>query len=61
MNAGLTKDTLMIDDEEEDKKNWVVLLQNKEDWQIAAVASLGLLCPWNSDTVEDKIMPFLDN
>ena len=61
VNAGLTKDTLMIDDEEEEKKNWVVLLQNKEDWQIAAVASLGLLCPWNSDVIEEKIMPFLDN
>lgn len=33
VNAGLRKDTLMIDDEEDEegeKKNWVVLLQNKE-------------------------------
>ena len=54
VNAGLTKDTLMIEDEEdeEDKKSWVVLLKDKEEWQIAAVASLGILCPWNSETIE---------
>lgn len=49
VNAGLTRDTLMIPDEEdEDKKGWIILLKEKEDWQIAAVASLGLLCPWSS-------------
>lgn len=50
VNAGLTKDTLMIDDDEEntEKKSWVILLKDKEEWQIAGVASLGLLCPWNS-------------
>lgn len=63
VNAGLTRDTLMIDDEEEemDKRSWVVLLKDKEEWQIAAVASLGLLCPWNSDTIEQKLMPYIDN
>lgn len=52
----------MIDDqEEEEKKNWVVLLKDKEEWQIAAVASLGILCPWNPDTVNDLLMPYIDN
>ena len=36
-------------------------LGGKEDWQIAAVASLGLICPWNPSVIEDKIMPYLDN
>ena len=44
-----------------DKRSWVVLLKDKEEWQIAAVASLGLLCPWNSDTIEQKLMPYIDN
>jgi hypothetical protein len=49
VNAGLNRDTMMIEDEEEEeKKGWIILLKEKEDWQIAAVASLGLLCPWNS-------------
>lgn len=61
VNAGLTKDTIMIDDEEEDKKGWVMLLKDKEDWQIAAVASLGLLCPWDTNTIENQLMPYLDN
>ena len=53
VNAGLTKDTIMIENEEdeEDKKSWVVTLKDKEEWQIAAVASLGLTCPWNSETI----------
>ena len=38
-----------------------MLLKDKEEWQIAAVASLGLLCPWNSDTIEEKLMPYIDN
>ena len=62
VNAGLTRDTLMLEDEEEDqKKSWVILLKDKEEWQIAAVASLGLLCPWNSETVNDILMPYIDN
>lgn len=61
VNAGLTKDTIMIDDEEEDKKGWVMLLKDKEDWQIAAVASLGLLCPWDTTTIDNQLMPYLDN
>jgi hypothetical protein len=42
---------MIEDEEEEDKKGWIILLKEKEDWQIAAVASLGLLCPWNSETI----------
>jgi 26S proteasome regulatory subunit N1 len=61
VNAGLTKDTLMIDEEGEDKKSWVILLKDKEEWQIAAVASIGLLCPWNPSTITDLLMPFIDN
>lgn len=49
VNAGLTKDIYMIDDEEDETpKNLVMSINTKEDWQIAAVASLGLLCPWNT-------------
>ena len=29
--------------------------------QIAAVASLGLLCPWNSETIDTHLMTYLDN
>ena len=36
-------------------------MKDKEEWQIAAVASLGLLCSWNSDTVNDILMPYIDN
>jgi 26S proteasome regulatory subunit N1 len=62
VNAGLTRDTLMIDDEEdEQKKSWVVLLKEKEEWQIAAVASLGVLCPWNPETIDKLLMPYIDN
>jgi len=25
------------------------------------VASLGLLCPWSSETIESKLMPYVDN
>ena len=50
----------MIDDEEsEDKKSFV--LQVSEESQIAAVAGLGLLCPWNTDTITDHLMTYLDN
>ncbi len=53
----------MIDDDEEDtsKKSWVILLKDMEDWQIAAVASLGILCPWNADTISNILMPYIDN
>ena len=62
MNAGLTKDTYMIDDEEADKKKSFVLeIGDKEDWQIAAVASIGLICPWNSSTIDEKLMQYIDN
>ena len=52
---------MLDDEEEEEKKSWVILLKDKEEWQIAAVASLGLLCSWNSDTVNDILMPYIDN
>jgi len=52
---------MLEDEEEEEKKSWVILLKDKEEWQIAAVASLGLLCSWNSDTVNDILMPYIDN
>ena len=29
--------------------------------QIAAVASLGLLCPWNTETIDNHLMTYLDN
>jgi hypothetical protein len=62
VNAGLTKDSFMIDDEEADKKKSFVLeIADKEDWQIAAVASIGLICPWNSSTIDDKLMQYIDN
>ena len=49
VNAGLTKDTLMISEEdEEDKKKNSFVLQVTEESQIAAVAGLGLICPWNT-------------
>lgn len=52
---------MIEDEEEEDKKGWIMLLKDKEDWQIAAVASLGLLCPWDINTIESKLMPYIDN
>lgn len=61
VNAGLTRDVYMIDDEEGNPKNCVVLLEDKRDWQIAAVASLGLLCPWNTETIDNLLMPYHDN
>ncbi|CAM6000712.1 unnamed protein product [Sphagnum balticum] len=60
VNAGLTKDTLMIDDEEE-KRSLVLQIKDREDWQIAAVASLGLLAPWNTETINDLLMTYIDN
>ena len=60
VNAGLTKDTLMIAEEEEEKKNSFVL-QVSEESQIAAVAGLGLLCPWNTATIDDHLMTYLNN
>ena len=36
-------------------------ISDKEEWQIAAVASIGLLCPWNTQTIEDKLMQYIDN
>ena len=40
----------MLDDEAEEKKKkpFIHEIADKEDWQIAAVASIGLLCPWNN-------------
>jgi hypothetical protein len=62
VNAGLTKDTLVLDDEEEEHRNSCIIeLGSKEDWQIAAVASLGLLCPWNIETINEKLMVYIDN
>lgn len=52
----------MIDDQEADKKKSFVLeISDKEDWQIAAVASIGLICPWNSNTIDEKLMQYIDN
>lgn len=36
-------------------------MEKKEDWQIAAVASLGLISPWNPDTINNLLMPYIDN
>lgn len=52
----------MIEDEEEEtnnKKSFV--LKVTEDSQIASVASLGLLCPWNTDTIDEHLMTYLNN
>ena len=61
VNAGLARDALLIDDEEEKKQSYVLQIKDKEEWQIAAVASLGLLCPWNTDTIDDHLMTYYDN
>lgn len=50
----------MIDDEESNEKRSFAL-QVTEDMQIAAVASLGLLCPWNNETITTHLMTYLDN
>ena len=50
----------MIDDEESgDKRSFALTVT--EELQIAAVASLGLLCPWNTATIDDHLMQYLDN
>jgi hypothetical protein len=36
-------------------------LKVTEDLQIAAVASIGLLCPWNTNTIDQHLMTYLDN
>lgn len=52
----------MLDDEEKnEKKSFVLEISDKEEWQIAAVASIGLLCPWNTQTIEEKLMQYIDN
>lgn len=33
----------------------------KEEAQIAAVAGIGLLCPWDAETITNHLMPYLDN
>ena len=50
----------MIDDQETGQKRSFVLQVNQE-MQIAAVASLGLLCPWNTETIDNHLMTYLDN
>lgn len=50
----------MIDDEENNQKRSFALQVN-EEMQIAAVASLGLLCPWNTETIDNHLMTYLDN
>jgi|JI9StandDraft_1071089.scaffolds.fasta_scaffold209924_1 26S proteasome regulatory subunit N1 len=52
----------MIDDDEEEsttRKSFV--LKVSEDLQIASVAGLGLLCPWNTSTIDDHLMTYLNN
>lgn len=52
----------MLDHGEEEKKRPFVLeISDKQDWQIAAVASIGLICPWNSSTIEEKLIQYIDN
>ena len=53
----------MIEEEQEssEKRSFVLKISDKEDWQIAAVASLGLLCPWNINTIDDHLMKYFDN
>lgn len=50
----------MIDDEESEEKRSFAL-QVAEEAQIAAVAGLGLLCPWNTATIDDHLMTYLNN
>ena len=33
----------------------------KEDLQIASVAGIGLLCPWNTETIDNHLMQYLNN
>lgn len=53
----------MIEDEEEEgtNKRKSFVLKVNEDLQIASVAGLGLLCPWNTGTIEDHLMTYLNN
>lgn len=50
----------MIDDEETGEKKSFAL-EVTEESQIAAVAGIGLLCPWNPATITDHLMTYLDN
>lgn len=36
-------------------------MQVTEEMQTAAVASVGLLCPWNSETIDKHLMTYYDN
>lgn len=36
-------------------------ISDKEDWQIAAVASIGLICPWDTNTITEQLMQYIDN
>lgn len=63
VNAGLKKDTLIIEDPnvelEERRQPWI--FEVKDEGQIAAVASLGMLNLWYTDSINDQIMPYYDN
>lgn len=50
----------MIADEESKDKDSFVLKVN-EDYQIASVAGIGLLCPWNISTIDDHLMSYINN
>ena len=59
VNAGLRRDTLMIDDPEaDDKKPPYVLELRDEGQQIAAVASIGLINSWNPECINEQLYKY---
>ncbi|XP_051912777.1 uncharacterized protein LOC127595135 [Hippocampus zosterae] len=58
VNAGLKDDLLMLSKKKKDHEQWIH--KTKEDGQIAAVASIGMLDLWDPDTGADDISPYLE-
>lgn len=62
VNAGLKRDTLMIDDPEADEKKPSYILELREEGhQIAAVASVGLINSWNPDCINEHLYQYFEN
>jgi 26S proteasome regulatory subunit N1 len=58
VNAGLKDDLLMLDKKKKRSQDWIH--KNKEDGQIAAVASIGMLNLWDPDSGANDISPYLE-
>ena len=62
VNAGLKRDTLMVDDPEADEKKPSYIHELREEGQqIAAVASIGLINSWNPDCINDQLYHYFEN